>query len=76
MTFRIIDRKTGEAPTERVINNIARKQGLMTMDIDQFAVCEDGQVILLDDCGHIAYCSESRFVAVEVKADGKNADGD
>lgn len=35
----------------------------MTMDIDQFAVCEDGQIILLDDCGKVAYCNMNRFMA-------------
>lgn len=64
--IRIIDRKTGKEPTARVINNIAKKNGLMEMDIDQFAVCEDGSIILLDDCGNIAYCDSRRFKA-EVK---------
>ena len=69
MTFRIIDRKTGREPTQRVIDNIAKKQRLMLADIDQFAVCEDGQIILLDDCGRVAYCDMSRFEVEEVKAD-------
>lgn len=69
MTFRIIDRKTGREPTQRVIDNIAKKQGLMLADIDQFAVCEDGQIILLDDCGRVAYCDTERFEVVEVNAD-------
>ena len=61
MTFRIIDKKTGKEPTERVINNIAEKYRLVMCDIDQFAVCEDGSIILLDDCGNIAYFSLDRF---------------
>ena len=69
MTFRIIDRKTGREPTQRVIDNIAKKQMLMLADIDQFAVCEDGQIILLDDCGRVAYCDMSRFEVEEVNAD-------
>ena len=69
MTIRIIDKKTGKEPTRRVIHNIAKKQGLMEMDIDQFAVCEDGQIILLDDCGRIAYCDMKRF-GVEVENGG------
>lgn len=68
MTFKIIDRKTGKEPTQRVINNIARKSHLMEFDIDQFAICEDGQIILLDDCGNIAYCDMKRF-KVEMEAD-------
>ena len=61
MTFRIIDAKTGKEPTDRVIDNIARKGHLLTMDIDQFAVCEDGSIILLDDCGNLTYCDTNRF---------------
>ena len=38
MTFKVIDTKTGKEPTERVIDNIARKGGLMIADIDQFFV--------------------------------------
>lgn len=62
MTFTIIDKKTGKEPTQRVIDNIARKAGLMEFDIDQFAVCEDGQVVLLDECGNFAYCDSERFI--------------
>ena len=69
MNFRVIDKKTGKEPTQRVVDNIAKKQNLMVMDIDQFAVCEDGQIILLDDCGRVAYCDMSRFEVEEVKAD-------
>lgn len=38
MMFKIMDRKTGKEPTERVIRNIAKKGGLMEMDIDGFYV--------------------------------------
>lgn len=61
MTFRIIDKRTGKEPTQRVINNIAEKYRLVTCDIDQFAVTEDGQILLLDDCGNIAYFSLDKF---------------
>ena len=61
MTFHIIDKKTGKEPTDRVITNIARKGGLMTTDIDQFFVGEDGSRVLADDCGNITYCDTKRF---------------
>lgn len=61
MKFKVIDTKTGKEPTSRVIDNIARKAGLMTMDIDQFYVGEDGQIILVDDCGNCAWLDMSRF---------------
>lgn len=63
MMFKIIDRKTGKEPTERVIHNIAKKGGLMEMDIDGFYVGEDGQIILVDDCGGVTWCDMSRFKA-------------
>ena len=63
MMFKIIDRKTGKEPTERVIHNIAKKGGLMEMDIDGFYVGEDGQIILVDDCGRVTWCDMSRFKA-------------
>ena len=64
MTFKIIDTKTGKEPTERVIENIAKKGGLMDMDIDQFFVGEDGAIILVDDCGRVTWCDMKRFKAV------------
>lgn len=64
MTFKVIDTKTGKEPTERVINNIAKKGGLMVADIDQFFVGEDGAIVLADDCGNITYCDAKRFKAV------------
>ncbi len=64
MTFHVIDTKTGKEPTSRVIDNIAKKGGLMIMDIDQFFVGEDGSLILVDDCGNMTYCDVKRFKVV------------
>lgn len=64
MTFKVIDTKTGKGPTDRVIYNIAKKGNLMTMDIDQFFVGEDGALVLADDCGNITYCDKKRFKVV------------
>lgn len=69
MMFKIIDRKTGKEPTERVIHNIAKKGGLMEMDIDGFYVGEDGQIILVDDCGRVTWCDMSRFKAEMEESD-------
>ena len=62
MTFKVIDTKTGKEPTYRVIHNIAKKGGLITMDIDQFFVGEDGSLVLADDCENITYCDTKRFM--------------
>lgn len=64
MTFKVIDTKTGKEPTNRVIDNIAKKGGLMVMDIDQFFVGEDGSLVLADDCGNITHCNAERFKVV------------
>lgn len=64
MTFKVIDKTTGKEPTDRVISNIARKSGLMEMDIDGFYVGEDGQIALADECGRMAYVDMERFEVV------------
>ena len=64
MIFKVIDTRTGKEPTGRVIDNIARKGGLMVADIDQFYVGEDGSLVLADECGNITYCDAKRFKVV------------
>lgn len=64
MTFKVIDTLTGKEPTDRVIDDIAKKGGLMIADIDQFFVGEDGSLVLADDCGNITYCDMKRFKVV------------
>ena len=71
ITFKVIDKKTGKEPTDRMIHNIAKKGGLMTMDIDQFFVGEDGSLVLADDCGNITYCDTKRFKVV-AESEGKD----
>ena len=66
MKFRIIDRTTGKEPSSGVIDHIGRD----LYDIDQFAVCEDGNIVLLDDCGRVAYCDPGRFKAEELPLPG------
>lgn len=61
MTFTVIDKDTGKEVSGEVIQNIAKNGGLMLHDIDQFAVCEDGSLILIDDCGNLTYCVQDAF---------------
>ena len=61
MRFHVIDQKTGKEPTDRVITNIAKKGGLMTMDIDGFYVGEEGDLVLVDDCGNAIWVDQERF---------------
>lgn len=75
MTFTVIDKETGREVSERVIRQIAKNGGLMEFDIDQFAVTENGSLILLDDCGNCTYCVQDAF---EIKIDSMEEaqDGD
>ena len=61
MRFHVIDKKTGKEPTDRVLTNIAKKGGLMTMDIDGFYVGEEGDLVLVDDCGNATWVDQERF---------------
>lgn len=63
MTFKVLDTKTGKEPTDRVLTDIARKGGLMEVDIDGFYIGEDGQIILVDDCGNCTWVDAERFKA-------------
>ena len=60
--FTVRDPKTGEYPD---LWKIAMKEewayGLMYCDMDGFAINEDGQLILMDECGNFAYCPDGRF---------------
>lgn len=59
--FEIIDKKTGKEPTDRVINSMARLGNLIICDIDGFYVGEDGQIILVDECGNCTWLDMERF---------------
>lgn len=69
MTFTVIDKDTGREVSEKVISKIAKNGGLMEFDIDQFAVTEDGSIVLLDECGNFTYCVQDAF---ELKIDEVN----
>lgn len=64
MVFKVIDKKTGKEPTDRVIDNIAKKGGLIRCDIEQFYLGEDGSLVLADDCGNTTYVDTNRFKVV------------
>ena len=64
-SFRVIDNKTGK---EADAYNIALKEdwakGLIYCDIEGFAIEEEGNLILLDECGNVAYCPSGRFTVI------------
>lgn len=70
--FEVIDNKTGVYPD---CANIALTEEwakhLIHCDIDTFAITEDGNLILLDDCGNCAFCPADRFTVVFGKGGAK-----
>lgn len=68
MQFDVIDTKTGAYPdVEKIALTEDWAKGLIYCDIDCFAIQEDGNLILIDDCGNIAYPPEGRFKIVPEK---------
>lgn len=62
MTFTVIDKQTGEYPdVEKIALEEDWAKYLIYCDIDQFAINEDGNLLLMDDCNNIAYCPPDRF---------------
>lgn len=60
--FKIIDKKTGkEADVEDIALHEDWAKGLVYCDIEGFAITEDGELILADECGKFAYCPDDRF---------------
>ena len=62
LEFKVIDNNTGK---EADIGKIALKEdwakGLMYCDMQGFAILDDGNLILLDECGKFEYCPSERF---------------
>lgn len=59
-TFRVIDKQTGREYSEKNINT----DGLMTMDLYQMFLGEDGYLVMADDCDRMAYQDRERFDVV------------
>ena len=63
--FTVIDKHTGEYPD---VWKIARRckwaKYLVYCDIEGFALTEEGQLILMDECGNTAYCPSDRFEVI------------
>lgn len=60
--FRVIDKKTGKEPDlEYIALNEEWAYNLIYCDMDCFALTEEGELILLDECGQYAVCPPDRF---------------
>lgn len=65
MKFKVIDNKTGkEADTWNIALNEEWAQSLIYCDMEGFAITEDGNLVLMDECGHVVYCDTDRFKVV------------
>lgn len=64
--FTAIDTETGREVSAGKIGEIARAKGLVETDIDQFYTGESGLLILMDDCGHVAYCDKEKLKIMPV----------
>ena len=63
--FGVIDKKTGEYPDlEKIAIEEDWAKGLCYCDMEGFALSEDGELILMDECGRLAYCPPDRFEVV------------
>ena len=60
--FKVIDKKTGEeADTYKIALKEDWAKGLIYCDMEGFAILEDGNLVLLDECGKWEYCPSDRF---------------
>lgn len=65
MRFTVIDKKNGkEADTYTIALKEDWAKGLIYCDIEGFAITEDGTLVLMDECGNVAYCPDNRFEIV------------
>lgn len=60
--FEVVDNQTGGYPDcEKIALTEDWAKRLIYCDIDCFALTEDGDLILIDDCNNIAYPPSDRF---------------
>ena len=66
LEFTVIDKATGKYPD---LKQVAPKeewaQNLIYCDMEGFCISEDGDLLLMDECGNIAYCPPGRFRVVK-----------
>ncbi|MDD5708661.1 MAG: hypothetical protein PHR35_22325 [Kiritimatiellae bacterium] len=75
--FRVVDLTTGtEADLSELVlaaqhNDESWARDLIYCDMEGFAVMEDGTLLILDECGNVAYAPEGRFQVVELDEKGQ-----
>lgn len=70
MTFKVIDNKTGKEPDlEDIVLNERWAFDLIHCDMQGFAITDEGDLIMLDECGNYEFCPQGRFTVVMEGAD-------
>ena len=66
LEFTVIDKITGKYPNlKQLALKEERAQNLIYTDMEGFYINEDGNLLLMDECGNIAYCPPGRFRVVK-----------
>ena len=58
MTFHVIDNNTGKEVTEETLRELTDKHRLDYIDLEGFAITEEGRIILCDECGRFGYVND------------------
>lgn len=65
INFTVIDTTTGTYPDlEKIALTEDWAKHLIYCDMEGFAISEEGELLLLDECGGVVYCPEDRFEVV------------
>jgi hypothetical protein len=65
LEFTVIDTTTNQYPDLwKIATTEEWAKHLMYCDMEGFAISEDGELLLLDECGGVAYCPADRFKVV------------
>lgn len=66
MIFWVVDKKTGrEADPGWIALKEDWAKDLIYCDMEGFAILQNGELILVDECGHWEPCPEGRFEVVK-----------
>ena len=69
--FDVVDTQTGEYPDlQWIAINEDWAKGLIYCDMEGFAIDEDGNLVLMDECGNFAYPPAGRFQVVRRPPEG------
>lgn len=65
MTFKVIDNETGKEPDlEDIALNEEWAYRLIHCDMQGFAITDEGDLLMIDECGQYEPCPEGRFTVV------------